>query len=360
MKTVVSCLFFMFSFSALAEVTPEHKLVTPLSDYEVFEGQLFHLNMLWVGQRASATPNHELEIYNADTTAKLKTISLKHNVNQMYAYGKNKVLVLGLALEEQYYSYYSVIEYRKGRFSVRSHRLHPRYQFDYAAIDGNTFYFTDIGRRRVYSLVDGRSSSIRLIAENISNPGPLVVQDGSLWILERRGGGSGDESLTKVNLKTKRVSRVSGKYGRLGLERIVALPKNHLIAMTEEAGQLISFVNTLTGKYVAEVQVNATIYDIQKYRNCVVAVDGINKKLTVVPFRGQSAFQHVETWNLAVEGYELDMPRLLSVDVEESTFFTRSADSICMGCTTVAPVNSVFAYQAKSSQIEAICKYNSN
>ena len=331
----------------------ESKKVTQLHVIEAFNGHRFHNGYLWTGRRASSSKGHQLEIYSKDGSAKLGAITLKHNVSLIEPY-KSGVIVVGLAFDNGYASYYTVVSLNGNKVSSKSYKIRNQQLVDYLAIVGNDLYFTDIGARRVLKTRVGSTNVSRVVATGISNPGPLVYQNGSLYILERRGLEKGDESLTRVNLKTGKLTRVSGdKFGRPGASEIVAFDNKNLVAVTERTGEQIAFFNTKSQKYVAEVAVHAEVTGISKYKNCVVGIDAFSKQLVFVDTRD---FSLVDSWNIEVTEFgEQELPHNITVNEKDGIFFTRSSVPHMFAPPELQP-NYVYAFNGSKSKTISKCE----
>ena len=353
------------------ETVPDHYVVQDLSNYEVYRGQTFQDNLLWVGRRNVDAPTHRLQVFDATGKKLIKTIKLPHNVREMHPYGKTGVLILGQSYEDQYYTYYSIITKTGRTHRLQSYRFNPVYQLDHVAFDGRDFYFAEIGTRKLLKMRAGQSR-LKTVLTAVSNPGPVVVQDKAVWLLERRGPEQGNESLVNVALGSSKKNTVSGEQYLYGAVDLIGLADKNLIAVAETGigpyfdaeGDImkklegddwqISFWDSNTNKLVTSVDLDARLRSIERFGNCVVGMDGLRKKMVFVSFAGDEAFKVVDTWDLSVEGYGLNSPRDVSINVDKGLFFTRSSTPSRI-YERVNRGNAVIAYSKRDSVAHKAC-----
>ena len=274
--TLVS--FVLLSAPSWGQSEPDWFELTDLNKQDATRGFLFVDDKLLVSKVGDQDYGHRIEVFDGAGEVLLERVEFPHSVSQIYYRGPQSVLVTGKAYTDQWYTFYTEMTWGSGEFRLDSTRISPQVQINEFGEVGGRFYFTEPGSRSVFL---GRGHRMTALPFEISFPSQIVDVGGSMWLLEKRGIGEGDERLVHIDLATNEISRMPGVEGEYGPYNLRNFGSDWLV-MDDRLGNRVAVYDTDKRDFRYSVELAETPMNIEIYGQCVVAPTGDAKKIHVI------------------------------------------------------------------------------
>lgn len=326
-KCAVAAVVFLFALKAHA-VTVTTGLVTELNQNEVYEGLLFHDGFLFVGQsKTSDEDKHRVEIYSAGGDQLTTSITLEHSASFIYAYSPNEVLVVGRS-SWPWKSHYTIISRSGKSFLQRMFTFLEQYQIHEFAGSNGRLYFNEPGSRSLFKLVG--TSGLSSLSVEVSGPGQMEMDGGTLWVLERKSLNYGDENIVKVDTSRQTHKRFF-PTDRNGLTNFLLVKGHDLLVASEHAVENVIFARKSSGKILHELSIPGGPRGLVQIGNCVAVMNEGAKKIHFIAISGEDAHE-IDQWDISSAGDRLKQPRRLVFDSASGRIFIRS-NYPCPSCS---------------------------
>jgi hypothetical protein len=322
--------------------------VSDVAKFDATMGIEFLNDQVWISKNAESGKSHRIEIMDNEGKKIVQTINFPHSVSYIYPMNSSKVIIVGKAYTDQWYTYYSTVNISGGRYGVKTKRITPVFQInEFAEINGRK-YFSEPGSRSV--LIE-EGSRIRSLPFEISFPSELLELNGNLWLLEKRGGGPGDEDLVRIDLKNNTISRLGNIRRNFGPFNLSKLSDGRL-AMDDRIGGKFIVFDPRTEEIVDTVSLNHTPMSLKIYKNCAILPGGEDKKISVVRINDKNS-NVVATFDLSgIEGEFYNSIRT-AVNADKGILFVKSM-APCVVCAESR--SAVYAINTPNLDWKTTCK----
>ena len=343
------CLLFLAFVYPLLTRAAQVQLVTELDKDEFHEALLFHAGVLWVGDDpiVGNTTTHVVEIFDVNGNP-LTKISLDFPVEHIYAYGSNSALVIGTVVYPTQTSY-AILSYSGGSLSGETYQIPSDITLEHLAIGSGTIFASTIGDD-LLATVDGNQAN-ELSSPQISGPGRMVLDGGSLWVIEAHSVFGGQDNLVKIDVNSLAPTRTFSTL-RNGITHLAALSADGLIATPESGTSQLLLVDEASNQLKSSVAINGDPVGVTTLGHCAVVSSDDIKHLSFVDVRGDKP-SVVAEWDISSAGDRLKQPRAMAIDPATQTVFVRSAYT-CPSC--VVTQSSVFLARDDSKGAFSACQ----
>ena len=341
-----------------AAVTPTTnfslRLVTPLHWSEAYTGQTVHLKHLFVGKSNNDGHGHRIEVYNQDGTTLVQTLTLPHTPNKMYPFGAGSVIVSGKSYSDQWYTHYSVISpvdpnhLETTTFRVSTTNLPIAYMIDEIAGIPGEIYLTETGDAAI--LRQTRDRGIETFSDNVSGPAQMVLAGDTLWAIESRAAGLGDETVLAINTRTGVRQDIFPNRRGAGITEIIALNDGQTAAVNEALTGKVTLIDKISHKEISSAQVSSDVRGLVQYGHCILAVSALSQNIDFVDVKDRMNPTVIATWDLRNAGGGEILRRPSSIQVDQSTgrIFLRSTWT-CPTCNPNSQSSVMTAFDTEGS-----------
>lgn len=300
--------------------------VTDITKGDGTRGFLYQDQKLFVGKVGDSEYGHRIEIFSNDGKTLLDRVIFPHSVTHIYPRTATSVLVTGKAYTDQWYTYYTMMSWNGSDYNLRTTRISPEVQINEFGEVNGSFYFTEPGSRSVFR---GRGSRMAALPFEISFPSQIVASSGSMWLLEKRGPGPGDESLVHIDLSRSEITRVEGIQGQYGPYNLRVIGED-LLLMDDRLGNRIAVYDTNKMDIRYNVELPHTPMNVEPVGSCAIVPTGDAKHLYVVKL-DDDAGEILETIDLG--GIPGAFTNVVEAEInrENGVMFVRSVNP-CIFC----------------------------
>ena len=300
------------------------KKVTSLTPVEPYSAQVFHNGNLWLGRVNPSTSRnrYSIEVWDRKGERLLTSKAISHSIQFLFVFDRTRVLFTGkrFTTEEGWVTDYSLASFINDNLQVSTYELPSHFQVEEFTGGPEKLFFNMVSDR---TLVEVTSSGAHPLPLLISGPGMMTQIGDSLFVLERRSYGMGDEDIVRVDLKTLKMDRTFSA-NRAGITHILSLHGRELLAASEALAQQILFIDPSTNTLKWTIPTAGTHpQSLAQFGHCLVVGSSEPVRLTLIDLATEvpSVVDQVD-----LESHSLELPNIASLhaDPETGQFFLRS------------------------------------
>lgn len=327
-----------------------------ISELHVFEagrGHLVHSGKLFSGKIILNQFVYSLEAYEAGTNRRLDVMEMPHTVGDIYPDGINQIIVMGKK-SNPWLTFATVVKFENGRLRIsKTIKIPEEYQVDkMAKVDGKLF-FNERGSR---SIITKGIFGYKKLNFEISGPDDMVGLGEELWMIEGRGIGHGDESLSVYTPKTGDYAQVKLlNIGPRGISSLLALPKFNLLAIDDSVGGRVILIDPEMRKTQDEVTIGEDIRSLATYGSCIAALRTSAREIVWLKIDDSRNLSEIERWDIQSAGEMLRNPLDISVDESTGKAFVRAIEP-CIMCDPNDSHSSVFSFTPETETVKDECQ----
>lgn len=316
----------------MSRVRPDlkFKVITRVSKNDVYEGHLFHAGLLWVGMVSeSGSAPYSVDVYANGGESKVASLLIPHSVASITAYDDDSVVVIGRSSSSGWRTHYTVITKTGSTFKVKTIDLPVQYMVsEFAGASGHMF-FSEVGDANILNL-NLANNSIQPLPFEISGPGRLELDGNSLFVLENRNIGHGDENIIKVNLLDNTHKRTFTDFHRNGLINIKVMKGTNYLAATELSANKVLLIERTKNALAHEIEIKGGPRGISQLGHCLVVSTEDEQGLVFIDLSMHEP-EMIDRWDLTEADPRFKKARSVSVDETTGQIFLRST-YFCGSC----------------------------
>ena len=341
------------SAAPLAAAAPTVKVLSELDRFEPFDGAVFHAGHLWVGRsRKDLGAYYRLEVYAADGTLQ-GIATLGHSLRYVYPYGADAVITVGIGLDGV--SHYTVARFLNGQVQLKAADIPETALADRFAGAPGKLVFSDPGgfddpdhpsdpNQPLQTLfVITRGGATRYLAPRIAGPRDGVTVGDALYLVSSPNVSAGGKTLNKVDVARESFTKIL--EGRAGLDQILRLPAQNLLALTERDANQVLLVDLKTDRLSDTLSTEGfgRPRALAMLNGCLLVGTEDTKQVLVYNLASTAHAKPIAQWDLSVAGDRFFRLRDLAADPATGTVYGRSAYpcSVTDGACGVTGRNSV-------------------